>query len=294
MKFGRVANISDLDSIQFELGSDTRITNKVLSQDPSNELNVFIGSPAWGIKEWRGSVYPKEAKTEQLLHYYSKIYKSIELNATHYGFPTEKNIEKWREQVVTNFKFCPKVPQSISHFGGLTDKEKVETFFKVISLFKEKLGPIFLQLHQNFSPAKINDLNRFISLIPQNVEVAIEVRHKDWYLNQSIFECFALNKISTVITDTAGEREILQMNVTSTTAFVRFVGNNLHKTDFKRLDDWVIRIKSWKEKGLKDLYFFIHQPDEIVFPETAEYFLQTLNNAGINMNIPKLDTISLF
>ena len=68
---------------------------------------------------------------------------------------------------------------------------------------------------------------------------------------------------------------------------IRFVGNNLHPTDFARADTWVQRIKSWKEKGLQTLWFFVHQLDEDNSPEMSNYIIQQLNKKlGTNLIPP--------
>jgi hypothetical protein len=73
--------------------------------------------------------------------------------------------------------------------------------------------------------------------------------------------------------------------------FIRFVGNALHTTDYIRIDHWVQRIKSWHEQGLQNLYFGMHQSDELASPVLCEYFIKQLNDS-LNLNIapPRLLT----
>jgi len=74
-----------------------------------------------------------------------------------------------------------------------------------------------------------------------------------------------------VITDVGGRRDVCHMSVTSDYAMVRFVGNNLHSSDFSRSDDWAARLDRWFDQGLKQCYFFIHEPDNVNAPELAAY-----------------------
>jgi uncharacterized protein YecE (DUF72 family) len=91
-----------------------------------------------------------------------------------------------------------------------------------------------------------------------------------------------------VLTDVAGRRDVLHMRLTSPSAMIRFVGNSLHPTDYTRIDDWVERLKMWFDSGLKQLYFFVHEPDNITSPELATYFINQLNKAcGFNVKPPK-------
>ena len=96
-------------------------------------------------------------------------------------------------------------------------------------------------------------------------------------------------KVGTVITDTSGRRDVLHMRLTTPVAFIRFVGNNLHPTDYKRIDDWVGRLKLWIDSGIETIYFFIHNHEELNSPELCKYTIQKLNAAkGLNIAVPKL------
>jgi len=85
------------------------------------------------------------------------------------------------------------------------------------------------------------------------------------------------NNMGAVITDTAGRRDCAHMYLTIPKAFIRFVGNSLHPTDFTRIDDWVKRLKYWLNNGLKELFFFVHMHDEATSPELALYLVDRIN-----------------
>ena len=64
------------------------------------------------------------------------------------------------------------------------------------------------------------------------------------------------------ITDTPAKRDLLFPELTSTKTFIRFVGNDLHPTDFHRIELWVEKLKKWCDHGAEEIYFFIHMQDE--------------------------------
>ena len=77
------------------------------------------------------------------------------------------------------------------------------------------------------------------------------------------------------------------MRLTTPDAFVRFVGNALHPTDFTRLDDWAERIAAWVEAGLESAYFFLHQPDDKNTIELAEHVVpQLAERTGLDLKPP--------
>lgn len=83
-------------------------------------------------------------------------------------------------------------------------------------------------------------------------------------------------------------------SVDNPTAFVRYVGAN-HNSDYSRLDDWIVRLKEWKDQGIKEIDFFIHQNIEKESPLLSAYFIKKLNSElGYNLKIPNGDDDTLF
>jgi len=79
------------------------------------------------------------------------------------------------------------------------------------------------------------------------------------------------------------------MRLTTPVAFIRYVGAN-HESDYTRLDDWIARIKLWKNAGLQKLYFFIHQNIEKASPLLSAYLIENINKElGTNLHVPKMD-----
>jgi len=123
--------------------------------------------------------------------------------------------------------------------------------------------------------------------------LAIELRHTDWYNDETVaartYQLFEEHNVSNIITDTAGRRDLLHMRLTTPDAFIRYVGAN-HETDYSRLDEWVDRLKIWKDHGLRNLYFFVHQNVEKESPLLSAYFIEKLNIAlGTDLDLPNKD-----
>ena len=131
MEFGRV-NQKELATIDFSLPPDPEI-NKLVLKGPKQNPLVYLGCAKWGRKEWVGKIYPKGTKATQFLDQYVKHYNSIELNATHYQIYPPEEIAKWAGKAGKDFKFCPKVINSISHDSGFlnTLKHLQNLFLKV-------------------------------------------------------------------------------------------------------------------------------------------------------------------
>lgn len=276
MKFGKLSNINNID---FSLPKDPTDNAVVLGNSPSNALKMYLGAPAWGVKDWVGKLYPPKTPQKRFLHEYSKQFNSIELNSTHYRMPTKELVLKWKSEVPKGFTFCPKVVNSISHYGKLTNKALIDQFGEAISHFNENLGITFLQLSERFTSSRVEEILHFIDLWPNEFKLAVEFRHESWFKPElnTVFDTLVNKKVTSIISDTAGRRDVAHMRLTSNKTIIRFVGNELHETDFERIDIWINRIRTWKEQGLSEIYFFFHEPEEKTVPEIAQYFIEKCN-----------------
>jgi len=275
MDFGKVDNPGSVD---FTLPKDAPETKKVLSASKGNDFEAYVGCAKWNRSELKG-FYPRGTKDE--LAYYSTQFNSIELNATFYRMPSWEQVETWKDKTPDNFKFFPKLTNTISHFKRLIDvKEVVNDFCNSISNFDKKLGMAFLQLHDNFKPKDFERLKKVVEDFPKGVPLGIEVRNNEWFSDPKVQDDFCQllekNDVTNIIVDTAGRRDMLHMRLTNSVAFIRYVGAN-HPSDVERLDDWIERIKKWRKEGLEKLYFFVHQNVELESPLLASYFIERLN-----------------
>lgn len=275
MKFGQVADPSQID---FSIPSTPQETLDLLEANKNDQpTKIYIGCAKWNKTDLKG-FYPRGTKDE--LAYYSSQFNSIELNATFYNSPSKQQVETWRDKTPDGFKFFPKIPQSISHFSRLLNtNEKVEAFVDATALFEEKLGMAFLQLIDNYKPKDFDRLANFLHQFPKGYPLAVEVRNEEWFrpeVAETYYKLLTETKKTNILVDTAGRRDMMHMRLTTPVAFIRFVGAN-HPSDYTRLDEWVQVIKTWKEAGLQELYFFVHQNVEVESPLLAAHFIQKLN-----------------
>jgi uncharacterized protein YecE (DUF72 family) len=288
MQFGKTDNPSEID---FTLPKDHADTKKTLSMTKiKKDFKVYVGCAKWNKTDLK-NFYPKGIKDE--LTYYSSQFNSIELNATFYKSPSKNQVEIWKVKSANNFKFCPKLPNTISHFKRLLNVETVtEEFCDAVVLFEKKLGMCFLQMHDNFKPKDIDRLETFIKKFPKAIPLAIELRNEEWYsdkkISNALHEMLVKNKKTFIVVDTAARRDIMHMRLTSDKAFIRYVGAN-HESDYTRLDDWVKRIKKWRKEGLNELYFFVHQNIEKESPLLSAYFIEKMNKTfDLELIVPQI------
>lgn len=298
MDFGKVpaGQVKDID---FTLPPDGRQTAKTLAHlKPAKKPDFYVGCAKWGRKEWLDMIYPSKTKEADFLDQYVQHFNSIELNAVFYSIPKPDLIKKWKDKAEKNtageFLFCPKFSRTISHIKRLKNAEEAtDQYLASISEFGRFLGPCFLQLGDNFGPNNFEVLESYLEKLPHDLEVFVELRHPDWFSDEversRLFEMLARLKKGAAITDASGRRDCLHMEVTLPEIFIRFVGNGkeFQESDFARIDEWTLRIKDWLAKGLKKVYFFLHQHDEKDTPILANYTIAEFNK-HLGTNVPEI------
>lgn len=245
----------------------------------------YIGCPAWGYKEWvgRDNFFPPRTPASDFLRLYSRKLSTVEGNTTFYAIPSADTVARWQHETPEAFRFCPKIPRSISHETGLeARKDDTLAFIERMRGLGTRLGPIFLQLPPAFSPSQLPALETFLSFWPHDIRLAVEVRHPGFYtepLAETLNSILRQHNVARVLMDTrpirtgteqeqhmlqARERKPdlpLQIVVTSDFAFVRYIGHPTMEVNGSFLDQWVQQCEQWLKQGLT-LYVFCHCPFE--------------------------------
>jgi uncharacterized protein YecE (DUF72 family) len=149
----------------------------------SNEegsMQILVGTSGFSYKEWKGSFYPNDLKSAEMLRYYAERLSCVEINNTFYRMPKAPVLESWTAQVPSGFLFVLKASRQITHRKRLKGAaEPLGYLLKTASVLGERLGPVLFQL----PPHLRKDLGRledFLSLLPKEREFAFEFRHESW------------------------------------------------------------------------------------------------------------------
>ncbi len=241
-------------------------------------MKLYFGCSQWGYESWRGSLYPENSASGDLLRYYSRMFNAVELNPTFYNGADPAAMMRWKHKVDENFRFCPKVPKRISHEKKLSDIDnELNDFLTGVNFLGPNLGVIFLQLSNHFGAADLESLNNFLAKVPGTFKISVEPRipmmQEEELLRQTL-SILRENNAGIVITDSIESREYVNsLRLTNHTAFIRFISYG-HETDFQRLDEWFAQIEKWNSKGLPESYFFLHFPNEQNETGLVNHFLR--------------------
>lgn len=252
----------------------------------STKFELFVGSTNWTEPYWKGLIYPKNAKPNEYLKYYSNFFNTIELNTTYYRIPSIDQTKKWHLLASDNFTFCPKIPSLISQNKSIgLESEHWNSFNEAIEFFKNKLGVCFLQFSEYFDSSKYNALENLIYSNKIKFPTLFELRHASWFDNKNLLNQFcaliSLHKLGLVITDTPGRQDVLHMNICCPYLLIRFVSNGDPKDDQMRVQNWISKINELKSGGLQSLYFIFHHPNPIQLVQFANMLRNNTNNQKI-------------
>jgi len=142
---------------------------------------IFAGMSGFSYPKWKGSFYPADARTGDLLQHYARKLATVEINNTFYRFPTEPVVDQWKTQTPEDFQFALKAHRRVTHQMKLSPGTgvRIQEFVQRCSVLGSRLGCILFQLPPDFE----RDDSRLATLLdslPDGPRFAVEFRHSSW------------------------------------------------------------------------------------------------------------------
>jgi uncharacterized protein YecE (DUF72 family) len=173
-----------------------------------------IGTCSWKYDSWQGLIYP-EKKLFNYLEEYSKHYNCVEVDQWFWSLfagdkvvlPRPEVVQEYADSVPGNFKFCVKVPNSLTlthHYkkkktDSLTpnpyflSSELMLRFLETLEPLSKKIGPIIFQfeyLNKQKMPGGLSqfedNFGKFVESLPTGFDYCLESRNPN-YLNKRYF-----------------------------------------------------------------------------------------------------------
>lgn len=258
---------------------------------PTKPPRYALGCPFWSFADWRGSLYSEDARPADFLAQYARVFGTVEGNTTFWSVPNAQTVERWRDAVPADFRFCLKLPREITHERMLWESERALTqFLHAVEPLGERLGPFLVQLPPGFGPEDLPRLVRFLDAVPRDFDWTVEFRHPALFdhaaLAKRCDDMLAERGHGRCIMDTralragdANHPDILNAlhkkpnlplreEPIGRHPLVRFVGHPDPVVNDPFLDEWAERIARWTARGLEP-FFFMHTPSNLRTPEFA-------------------------
>ncbi len=213
-----------------------------LKDKPLPEIN--IGCSGWYYWHWHGSFYPSNLPRNQWFDRYTKAFKTVELNAPFYSWPTINTVKTWLRQAGRkNFVYTIKANELITHtqkFAGTA--ELVKDFGLIADILGPRMGCFLFQLPPSFHYAP-EHLKNILSQLDHTRRNVVEFRHKSWW-NEDVYQAF--RQTGTIFCSCSGPRLPDELIKTADDIYVRFHGITQwyrHNYSKAELAVWAQRIK---------------------------------------------------
>jgi uncharacterized protein YecE (DUF72 family) len=224
---------------------------------------LLIGTSGWSYSEWSGVFYPTSNTNK--LSFYSKVFKTVEIDSTFYAYPVQGSVIGWSRYTPDDFVFSAKLPRLLTHEKRLDLERGVEgDLTKFLSLMKPliaagKLGPILIQLPPSFAyDGDFVRLERFLKTVPEDIAFAVEFRHPTW-LREEVWNLLRSHNVANVIVD----EPLLPPDIVTTAdfAFIRWHGRGVrpwynYRYSNSELEKWVPKVREVVASSKKTFGYF--------------------------------------
>jgi uncharacterized protein YecE (DUF72 family) len=152
---------------------------------------IYVGTCGYAYKDWIGPFYPPRTRTDEMLRFYARQFRAVEIDMSYYGIPAATTIASMNRLTPENFRFSFKAPQTVTHArdagsgvhaDALLLRETIEPLRAA-----GKLACVLAQFANRFKPDAESEayLQRVVEAF-EGVPVVAEFRHRDWQRPRTI------------------------------------------------------------------------------------------------------------
>lgn len=216
--------------------------------------------------------------TRDWFNHYAKQFKTVELNAPFYSWPTLATVNAWvRQAGRRHFVYTVKASELITHVKRFTGtKTLVRDFGHIADLLGQRMGCFLYQLPPSFqyTPARLDRILKQMDPVRRNV---VEFRHASWW-HERVYAAFRAS--GTIFCSCSGPRLPDELVKTADDVYVRFHGvKRWYRHDYTRaeLADWSARIQS---SGASRVWAYFNNDRDGYAIKNARELLRQLRGGG--------------
>ncbi|TYP73704.1 MULTISPECIES: DUF72 domain-containing protein [Nitrosomonas] len=251
---------------------------------PAFEGMIYhIGCSGWFYWHWRNVFYPEGLATKDWFAHYAKIFKTVEINASFYSWPTEATVRSWIKQAgLRRFVYSVKACELITHtkkFKGT--EELVKDFGHIATILGDRMGCFLYQVPPSYrySPAR---LKAIVSQLQTGQRNVVEFRHVSWW-NEKVYT--ALKEANLIFCSCSAPRLPDELIKTAEDIYIRFHGKKAwyrHDYSDDELKEWARRIQ---QVNAKTVWIYFNNDFDGNAIKNAESMARLLKN---KISIPNL------
>ena len=229
---------------------------------------VYIGTSGWQYKHWQGVFYPDDLEQKDLFYYYTRFFKTVEINSSFYHLPKKATFAGWAKNSPEDFLYALKVWRRITHLKKLKNiGDDLNIFYERASVLGKKFGPLLFQFPPSFKAREetMKRLEKLGQLIRVNSransrkfaskQCAFEFRHASWF-SKKVYEILRKYNLSLAWADTPSYP--YKEEVTADYVYIRLHGHEVlydSKYTLAQLKEYARKIKKLRNLG-KDVYVY--------------------------------------
>ena len=227
-----------------------------LRHDENHDAQIHIGCSGWFYWHWRGAFYPAEIPTSGWFKHYAGRFKTVELNAPFYSWPTAATVNTWKKQAGRrDFVYTVKVCELITHVKRFANtKHLVRDFGLIADLLGPRMGCFLFQLPPSFhfTPAR---LKRILGQLDHRRRNVVEFRHRSWW-NEAVYSAF--RETGTIFCSCSGPRLPDELVKTADEIYIRFHGTKQwYRHDYTK-EELAIWAKRIDDSGAKTVWTYFN------------------------------------
>jgi uncharacterized protein YecE (DUF72 family) len=211
----------------------------------TGQLVARVGCSGWFYWHWRDHIY-RGVPRDQWFEKYADTFRTVELNAPFYSWPTIGTVQTWvRQAGRRRFVYTVKVSELITHerrFVGT--KQLVKDFGHIADLLgPRRMGCFLFQLPPSVHYSR-SMLNRIVAQLDPERRNVVEFRHRSWW-NDTVYAAF--ENAGIIFCSCSGPRLPDELVKTADDVYLRFHGTTRwYRHDYTKdeLAVWVARIRS--------------------------------------------------
>jgi uncharacterized protein YecE (DUF72 family) len=228
MRAARLAHAPDLDT----------------SSDRSKAERFNVGCSGWFYWHWKQCFYPPDLSTKDWFAHYAARFKTVELNAPFYSWPSVATVGTWLKQAGRrDFVYTVKASELITHVKRFVGtKTLVQDFGYIADLLGPRMGCLLFQLppSYHYSPARLRGI---VSQLEPHRRNVVEFRHASWW-NDRVYAAF--KDAGIIFCSCSGPKLPDELIKTAPEIYVRFHGTTRwyrHNYSKPELEIWARRIE---------------------------------------------------
>jgi uncharacterized protein YecE (DUF72 family) len=238
---------------------------------------AHVGCSGWFYWHWRGGIYPADGPTSAWFPIYARTFRTVELNAPFYSWPTLGTVARWARDAPAGFIYTVKVNDLITHEKRFVrTKTLVRDFGLIADLLGSHMGCFLFQLPPSVKYSRPM-LRRILAQLDPRRRNVVEFRDRSWW-RPEVSDAFCA--AGAIFCSSSAPRLPDELVTTADDIYVRFHGiERWYRHDYSRaeLAVWADRIEA---SGARRVYAYFNNDREGFAIQNARVLIEELKARG--------------